>query len=109
MHRRAFALAPGQSARSRSRSSSQGGSQHSYVRAAVTSAVSSRCPGVDDLLDADYGMPELSEPRLPLFTETEAHELLAVLRHFGAESHDWGVQARGFALELAARVPSREP
>lgn len=62
----------------------------------------------DDLLDADYAMPELSEPRLALFTLSEAHELLNVLHHFGAADHDWGAQARCFATELAARVPSQE-
>ncbi|MFC8664024.1 hypothetical protein [Streptomyces sp. NPDC057199] len=63
----------------------------------------------DDLLDADYTMPELTEPRLAFFTLSEAHELLDVLRHFGSEDHDWGAQARRFAAELAARVPSSEP
>jgi len=62
----------------------------------------------DDLLDAEYTMPELTEPRLPLFTLSEAHELLDVLHHFGAADHGWGAQARRFAAELAARVPSRE-
>jgi hypothetical protein len=63
----------------------------------------------DDLLDADYAMPELTEPRLALFTLSEAHELLDLLRHFGAMDHSWGAQARHFAAELAGRVPSREP
>ncbi|TCR15952.1 hypothetical protein EV578_11564 [Streptomyces sp. BK205] len=53
-------------------------------------------------------MPELTEPRLALFTLSEAHELLDVLHHFGAAEHDWGAQARHFAAELAARVPSRD-
>ncbi|MFF3910539.1 hypothetical protein ACFYZJ_32350 [Streptomyces sp. NPDC001848] len=61
----------------------------------------------DDLLDADFAM-ELPEPRLALFTLSEAHELLDVLHHFGAADHDWGAQARRFAAELAARVPSRD-
>jgi hypothetical protein len=62
----------------------------------------------NDLLYVDYAMPELSEPRLALFTLSEAHELLHVLHHFGAADHDWGAQARRFAAELAARVPSQE-
>ncbi|MEV6948553.1 DUF6417 family protein [Streptomyces sp. NPDC051172] len=62
----------------------------------------------DDLLDADCLMPELTEPRLALFTLSEAHELLDVLHHFGAADHDWSAQARRFAAELAARVPSQE-
>ncbi|MEV6058010.1 hypothetical protein [Streptomyces sp. NPDC052107] len=53
-------------------------------------------------------MPELYEPRLPLLTLTEAHQLLDVLQHFGTTNHDWGAQARRFAAELAARVPSRD-
>ncbi|MEU5335650.1 hypothetical protein AB0G51_20315 [Streptomyces asoensis] len=63
----------------------------------------------DDLLDADCAMPELTEPRLALFTLSEAHDLLDVLGHFGAVDHRWGPQVRRFAAELAARVPSREP
>jgi hypothetical protein len=62
----------------------------------------------DDLLNADYTLPELTEPRLALFTLPEAHELLDVLHYFGAADHDWGAQARRLAAELAARVPSRE-
>ncbi|MFI1069627.1 hypothetical protein [Streptomyces puniciscabiei] len=50
---------------------------------------------------------ELYESRLPLFTLTEAHQLLGVLQHFGTGDHDRGSQARHFAAELAARVPSR--
>ncbi|MCQ9178650.1 hypothetical protein KMT30_06320 [Streptomyces sp. IBSBF 2953] len=61
----------------------------------------------DDLLDAGV-MPDLTEPRLALFTLSEAHELLDVLYHFGAVDHDWGAQAGRFAAELAARVPSRD-
>ncbi|MEV6118300.1 hypothetical protein AB0L59_38985 [Streptomyces sp. NPDC052109] len=53
-------------------------------------------------------MPEPHEPRLPLFTLSEAHELLGVLQHFGGTDHDWGAQARHFAAELAARVPCRD-
>ncbi|MET8446809.1 hypothetical protein [Streptomyces sp. NPDC005209] len=49
---------------------------------------------------------ELEEPRLPLLTLSEAQQLLEVLQHFGATDHDWGAQARHFAAELAARVPS---
>ncbi|GAA3797623.1 hypothetical protein GCM10022403_034370 [Streptomyces coacervatus] len=63
----------------------------------------------DDLLDADYTMPEVTEPRLALFTLSEAHQLLDVLHHFSAADHVWGAQARRLAAELAARVPSREP
>ncbi|MFJ8364623.1 hypothetical protein [Streptomyces sp. NPDC093984] len=63
---------------------------------------------MDDLLDAELDLPEATEPRLPLFTLSEAHQLLEVLQHFGATDHDWGAQARHFAAELAARVPSRE-
>ncbi|MGW2722387.1 hypothetical protein [Streptomyces sp. NPDC001492] len=62
----------------------------------------------DDLLDADYAMPALTEPRLMLFTLSEAHELLDVLHHFSAAGDDWATQAGRFAAELAARVPSRE-
>ncbi|MFF4041094.1 hypothetical protein [Streptomyces sp. NPDC001816] len=47
-----------------------------------------------ELLDPAFGMPELYEPRLPLFTLTEAHQLLDVLQHFGTTDH--------------ARVPSRD-
>lgn len=63
---------------------------------------------MDELVDPVAGMPELHEPRLPLLTLSEAHELLDVLHHFGATDHDWGAQARHFAAELAARVPSRD-
>ncbi|WEO99549.1 hypothetical protein A6P39_038955 [Streptomyces sp. FXJ1.172] len=63
-------------------------------------------PGVNELLDPAFRMPEPHEPRLPLFPLSEAHELLGVLRHFGTTDHDWGAQARHFAPELAARVPS---
>ncbi|MGW2426252.1 hypothetical protein ACWC0C_44885 [Streptomyces sp. NPDC001709] len=63
---------------------------------------------MDELLDPAFGMPELHEPRLPLLTLTEAHQLLDVLQHFGTMDHDWGAQARHFAAELAARVPSRD-
>ncbi|MER6736494.1 hypothetical protein [Streptomyces puniciscabiei] len=52
-------------------------------------------------------MPELYEPRLPLLTLTEAHQLLDVLQHFGTTDH-LGAQARHFTAELAARVPSRD-
>ncbi|MGJ5831963.1 DUF6417 family protein [Streptomyces ossamyceticus] len=62
----------------------------------------------DDLLDAGYSMPELTEPRLALFTLSEAHELLDVLHHFSTPDTPWGAQAGRFAAELAARVPSRE-
>ncbi|MFG2463468.1 hypothetical protein ACGFWE_41350 [Streptomyces sp. NPDC048523] len=62
----------------------------------------------DDLLDAHCSMPELTEPRLALFTLSEAHELLDVLHHFSAIEDDWAAQARHFAAELAARVPSRD-
>ncbi|MFJ2847772.1 hypothetical protein ACIPD2_40120 [Streptomyces griseofuscus] len=31
-----------------------------------------------------------------------------VLQHFGTTDDDWGAQARHFAAELAARVPSRD-
>jgi hypothetical protein len=62
----------------------------------------------DDLLDAEYSMPELTEPRLALFTLSEAHELLDVLHHFSTADTDWAAQAGRFATELAARVPSRE-
>ncbi|WP_430379276.1 hypothetical protein [Streptomyces sp. B1-3] len=62
----------------------------------------------DDLLAADCAMPELTEPRLALFTLSEAHELLDVLHHFGAADDDWGANARHFAAELASRVPSRD-
>ncbi|MGW0882322.1 hypothetical protein [Streptomyces sp. NPDC002671] len=65
-------------------------------------------PGMDELPDSIYGMPELQEPRLPLFTLSEAHELLDVLQHFGTTDHDWGARARHFAAELAVRVPSRD-
>ncbi|MGW2649777.1 hypothetical protein ACWC2T_33940 [Streptomyces sp. NPDC001393] len=41
-------------------------------------------------------MPEPYEPRLPLFTLTEAHQLLDVLQHFGTTDHDWGARARHF-------------
>ncbi|MFA7755811.1 hypothetical protein V5F01_19950 [Streptomyces sp. NRRL B-2790] len=53
-------------------------------------------------------MPELHEPRLPLFTLSEAQELLDVLQHFGTTDHDWGARARHFAAELVARVPSHD-
>ncbi|ANP49815.1 hypothetical protein J2Z21_004672 [Streptomyces griseochromogenes] len=59
-----------------------------------------------ELLDPSYGVPDLSEPRLPLFTPAEAHELLDVLQHFGTTDHDWGARARHFAAELAVRLPS---
>ncbi|MGW7820088.1 hypothetical protein ACWGLF_18590 [Streptomyces puniciscabiei] len=45
---------------------------------------------------------------LPLLTLTEAHQLLDVLQYFGMTDHDRGAQARHFAAELAARVPSRD-
>ncbi|WP_225102621.1 hypothetical protein [Streptomyces sp. CoH27] len=54
-------------------------------------------------------MPELYEPRLPLFTLTEAHQLLDALQHTDTQDHDCGAQARHFATELAARAPSRDP
>ncbi|MFJ3310113.1 hypothetical protein ACIPSA_45385 [Streptomyces sp. NPDC086549] len=57
---------------------------------------------------AEFDVPESTEPRLPLLTLSEAHELLRVLQHFGAMDHDWGAQARRFAAELAARVPSQD-
>ncbi|MFF4978255.1 hypothetical protein [Streptomyces sp. NPDC001083] len=62
----------------------------------------------DDLLDADYAMPALTEPRPTLFTLPEAHTLLDLLDHFSAAGDDWGTQAGCFAAELAARAPSRE-
>ncbi|WBO68583.1 hypothetical protein [Streptomyces camelliae] len=65
-------------------------------------------PGMDEILDPAFGLHEPREPRLPLLTLSEAHELLDVLQHFGAIDHDWGAQARHFAAELAARVPSFE-
>jgi hypothetical protein len=75
----------------------------------VTVITAPRWPYMDDdFLDADCSMLELTEPRLALFTLSEAHELLDVLHHFGTTDHDWGTQARHFAAELAARVPSRE-
>ncbi|MFB7508251.1 hypothetical protein [Streptomyces broussonetiae] len=61
---------------------------------------------MDALPTSALRMPESPEPRLPLFTLSEAHELLDVLQHFGTTDHDWGAQARHFAAELAARVPS---
>ncbi|MGW7529073.1 hypothetical protein [Streptomyces sp. NPDC054783] len=48
---------------------------------------------MDELLDPGFGMPELYEPRLPLLTLTEAHQLLDVLQHFGTMDHRWGAQA----------------
>ncbi|MEU9478013.1 hypothetical protein [Streptomyces sp. NPDC048191] len=63
---------------------------------------------MDELLHFSLGMPEPHDPRLPLFTLSEAHELLGVLQHFGSTDHDWGAQARHFAAELAARVPCRD-
>ncbi|MEU9993770.1 hypothetical protein AB0E10_45045 [Streptomyces sp. NPDC048045] len=63
---------------------------------------------MDELLDPGLGMPALYKPRLPLFTLSEAHELLDILQHFGRTDHDWGAQARHFAAELAARIPSRD-
>ncbi|MFJ8097515.1 hypothetical protein [Streptomyces griseofuscus] len=60
------------------------------------------------MVDPALGTPELYEPRLPLLTLTEAHGLLDVLQHFSAMDYDWGDQARHFAAELAARVPSRD-
>ncbi|MER6032082.1 hypothetical protein [Streptomyces sp. NPDC001851] len=63
---------------------------------------------MDEPLDPAFGMAELHEPRLPLFTLAEAHQLLDVLQHFGTVDHDWGAQARHFAPELAARVPSHD-
>ncbi|MEU8976639.1 hypothetical protein AB0D11_47195 [Streptomyces monashensis] len=63
---------------------------------------------MDELIDPTHDMPEAYEPRLPLLTLTEAHELLDVLTHFAATDHDWGAQARYFAAELAARIPSRD-
>ncbi|MER6738345.1 hypothetical protein [Streptomyces puniciscabiei] len=45
---------------------------------------------------------------LRLLTLTEAHQQLDVLQYFGMPDHDWGAQARHFAAELAARVPSRD-
>lgn len=65
-------------------------------------------PGMDELLDPTLGMPELYEPRLPLLTLTEAHELLEVLRHFSWTDHEWAAQAGRYAAELAARIPSRD-
>lgn len=61
-----------------------------------------------ELMDPSYGTPELCEPRLPLFTLSEAHELLDVLQHFGTTDHDWGARARHFAAELAVRIPSAD-
>ncbi|MEU5537850.1 hypothetical protein [Streptomyces sp. NPDC020362] len=63
---------------------------------------------MEELLDPTPGMPELHEPRLPLFTLSEAQELLDVLQHFGTTDHDWGARARHFAAELVARVPSHD-
>ncbi|AKL68112.1 hypothetical protein [Streptomyces sp. Mg1] len=63
---------------------------------------------MDDLLDVGFDLTEATEPRLPLFTMSEAHEPMEVLQHFGATHHGWGAQARHFAAELAARVPSRD-
>ncbi|MFF9706635.1 hypothetical protein ACF1FE_36705 [Streptomyces griseofuscus] len=65
-------------------------------------------PCISELLDPALDMPELYEPRLPLLTLTEAHGLMDVLQHFGTTNHDWGAQARHFAAELAALVPSRD-
>ncbi len=64
---------------------------------------------MDGPLDPALGMPELYEPRLPLFTLTEAHQLLDALQHTDTQDHDCGAQARHFATELAARAPSRDP
>ncbi|MGW3147503.1 MULTISPECIES: hypothetical protein [Streptomyces] len=61
---------------------------------------------MDDLLANACDLPDRMEPRLPLLTESEAHQLVEVLQHFGTMDHDWGAQARHFAAELAARVPS---
>ncbi|MGW1910835.1 hypothetical protein ACWCQS_08920 [Streptomyces sp. NPDC002076] len=63
---------------------------------------------MDELLDPTFGMPELYESRLPLFTLTEALQLLDVQQRFGTVDHDWGAQAHQFAAELAARVPWRD-
>ncbi|GAA1042347.1 hypothetical protein GCM10009566_43700 [Streptomyces murinus] len=63
---------------------------------------------MDELVDPALDMPELYEPRLLLLTLTEARGLLDVLQHFGTMDHNWGAQARHFAAELAARVPSRD-
>lgn len=63
---------------------------------------------MDDLLADVSDLPNHIEPRLPLLTESEAHQLVEVLQHFGTMDHDWGAQARHFAAELAARVPSHD-
>ena len=61
-----------------------------------------------DAIDENCNMPELMEPRLALFTLSEAHELLEVLRHFSDAKHPWGAFARHLAMEVAARVPSAD-
>lgn len=63
---------------------------------------------MDDLLAAEFDPAEALDPRLPLFTLSEAHQLLDVLQHVAAGDDEWAAQARHFAAELAARVPSRE-
>ncbi|MEU6091650.1 hypothetical protein ABZ865_33750 [Streptomyces sp. NPDC047085] len=61
---------------------------------------------MDDVLDADFDPAELYEPRLPLFTLSQAYDLLEMLNHFSAFDDSWGGQARRYAAELAARLPS---
>ena len=51
---------------------------------------------------------DATQPRLPLLTLSEAHELLEVLRHFAAADSDFRPQARHFAAELAGRIPSQD-
>ncbi|MYU06111.1 hypothetical protein GTY81_19965 [Streptomyces sp. SID8366] len=63
---------------------------------------------MNELVGPALDMPELYEPRLPLLTLTEAHGLMEVLQYLGTTDDDWGAQARHFAAELAARVPSRD-
>lgn len=61
-----------------------------------------------DAIDENYNMPDLTEPRLPLFTLSEAHELLELLRHFSDAEQPWGALARHLAMEVAAQVPSAD-
>ncbi|MFC3574198.1 DUF6417 family protein [Streptomyces yaanensis] len=63
---------------------------------------------MDDLLAADFDPAELYEPRLPVLTLSEAHDLLELLEHFSAFDNSWGDRARRFAAELVVRVPSRD-
>lgn len=56
----------------------------------------------------DDDCPYSDEPRLPLITLSEAHEMVALLLHLGDESTDEGCRAAQLASDIALRLPEPE-